>query len=118
VRLVIIGTIVVIVPFFTLLLFKTLVLLTPVFDPAACISTANDVTQISVIPASPSAAFLRWSETACQVPVWTLLVVMIMTPCLVITVECRVHHSCYVHHRLESLDVSSNFMIVFWQEGS
>jgi hypothetical protein len=40
VRLVIIGTIVVIVPFFTPLLFKALVLLMPVFDVAMCISDA------------------------------------------------------------------------------
>jgi hypothetical protein len=40
VRLVIIGTIVVIVPFFMLLLFKVLVLLMPVFNPSVCISTA------------------------------------------------------------------------------
>jgi hypothetical protein len=40
VRLVIIGTIVVIVPFFTPLLFKALVLLMPVFDAAMCISDA------------------------------------------------------------------------------
>jgi hypothetical protein len=108
VRLVIIGTIVVIVPFFALLLFKTLVLLTLVFDLVACISAVDDVAQISVIPVSPSATFLRWSETACRVPVRTLLVVMIMTPCLIITVECRVRHVSYIQHCLESLHMSSN----------
>jgi hypothetical protein len=41
VSLVLIGTIVVIVPFFTLLLFKVLVLLTLVFNPAACFSTGG-----------------------------------------------------------------------------
>jgi hypothetical protein len=44
VRLVKIGTIVVIVPFFTLLLFKTLVLLAPIFNLTMCIPTADDVT--------------------------------------------------------------------------
>jgi hypothetical protein len=58
VRLVIIGTIVVIVPFFAPLLFKTLTLPMPDFDLATCISTMDDVGQISVIPVSPSAAFL------------------------------------------------------------
>jgi hypothetical protein len=67
-RLVIIGTIVVIVPFFALLLFKMLALLMLVFYLTACISAADDIMQISVILASPSAAFLRWSETACRVP--------------------------------------------------
>jgi hypothetical protein len=53
VRLVIIGTIVVIVPFFMLLLFKALTLVMPVFNLAA-----NDVTQISIIPVLSSTAFL------------------------------------------------------------
>jgi hypothetical protein len=65
VRLVIIRTIVVIIPFFALLQFKTLVLLMLVFYPAAYISAMDDVAQISVISVSPSASFLRWSETAC-----------------------------------------------------
>jgi hypothetical protein len=116
-RVVIIGTIVVIVPFFAPLLSKTLTLLTPVFDLATCISAADDIMQISVNQVLPSAAFLWWSETAGRVPVRTLLVVMIMTLCIVITVECRVHHGCCVQHRLESLHVSSNFWIVFWQVG-
>jgi hypothetical protein len=64
VRLVIIGTIVVIVPFFAPLQFKMITLLTPVFDPAACISTADDVMQISIILVLPSTAFLQCSETA------------------------------------------------------
>jgi hypothetical protein len=63
-RLVIIGTVIVIIPFFTLLLFKMLVLLTSAFDLTMCISDVDDVMQISVISVSPSAAFLRWSETA------------------------------------------------------
>jgi hypothetical protein len=117
VRLVVIETIVVIVPYFVLLLFKTLTLLAPVFVLVACISTTDDVMQISVIPVSPSSAFLRWSETACRVPMQTLWVVMIMTLCLIITVECRVHHDCCVQHHLDLLHVSSNFLIVFWQVG-
>jgi hypothetical protein len=59
VRLVVIGTIVVIVPFFTLLFFKKLTLLMLVFDLEACISSVDDISQISVIQASPSAAFLQ-----------------------------------------------------------
>jgi hypothetical protein len=117
VRLVIIGTIVVIVPFFTPLLFKMLTLLMPVFYSSTCISTVDDIAQISVILISPSVAFLRWSETACRVPVRTLLVVMIMTPCPVNMVEYWVHHGCCAQHRLESRHVSSNFLIVFWQVG-
>jgi hypothetical protein len=65
VRLVIIGTVVIIVPFFTLLLFKALALPTLVFNLVVFISTADDVAQLSVVPVSSSTAFLRWSETAC-----------------------------------------------------
>jgi hypothetical protein len=65
VRLVIIGTIVVIVPFFMLLLFKALTLLMPIFNLVVHISTANDVMQISVLPVSSSAMFLRWGDTSC-----------------------------------------------------
>jgi hypothetical protein len=64
VRLVIIGRIIVIVPLFTSLLFKALMLLTLVFYPATCIFAADDVTQVSVISVLPSATFLWWSETA------------------------------------------------------
>jgi hypothetical protein len=49
VMLVIIGTVVIIVPFFTLLLFKAHVLLTSVFNPAMCISAPDDVAQILVV---------------------------------------------------------------------
>jgi hypothetical protein len=66
VRFIIIGTIVIIVHFFTLLLFEALVLLMPVFDLAACISTVDVVAQFSVILVSSSAVFLLWSETTCR----------------------------------------------------
>jgi hypothetical protein len=117
VMLVVIGTIVVIVPFFTLLLFKALTLLAPIFNPVACISTADDVAQISVILVSFLDAFLRWSETTCRVPMRTLSVVRLVTPCFVITVECRVHHGCCVQHRLEALHVRVEFFVIFWQVG-
>jgi hypothetical protein len=55
VRLVMIGTIVIVIPFFTLLLFEALAVL---FD-----STVDDVMQISIIPVPSSTVFLQWSET-------------------------------------------------------
>jgi hypothetical protein len=112
VRLVVIGTKKIIVPLFTLLLFKALTLLTPVFDLATSIFATDDVTQVSVIPISPLAAFLRLSETASQVPVRTLLVVKLLTPCFIITVECQVNHGCCVQHHLEVLHMCINFFIV------
>jgi hypothetical protein len=116
-RLVIIGTVVVIVPFFTLLLFKVLVLLPSVFNPAACISAADDITQISIILISSSAAFLWWSETASRVNIRTLLVVMLVTSCFIIMVECWVNHGCCVQHHLEALYVCVDFFLVLWQVG-
>jgi hypothetical protein len=50
-----IGTIVIVIPFFTLLLFEALALL---FD-----STVDDIMQISIIPVPSSTVFLQWSET-------------------------------------------------------
>jgi hypothetical protein len=112
VRLVVIGTKKIIVPLFTLLLFKALTLLTPVFDLATSIFATDDVTQVSIIPVSPSAAFLRLSETASQVPVRTLLVVKLLTPCFIITVECQVNHGCCVQHHRQVLHMCINFFIV------
>jgi hypothetical protein len=48
-RLVIVRTIVIIIPFFTSLLFKALTLVTPVFNPTTCISAADDIAKILVI---------------------------------------------------------------------
>jgi hypothetical protein len=114
VRLVIIGTIVVIVPFFTLHLFKALALRTPIFYPALCISTADDVAQIFIIPVSSLAVFLWWSETACRVSLRTLSVVKLMTPCFIIMVEYLVNYGFCVKHRLEALHVCIDFFIVLW----
>jgi hypothetical protein len=43
VRLDVIGIIIIMVPLFTLLLFKALVLLTPIFDPPACIFAMDNI---------------------------------------------------------------------------
>jgi hypothetical protein len=95
VRLVVEGTIIVIVPLITSFLLNTLTLLTPVVNPVVCISVVDDVAQISVIPILLSAVFLRWSETAGRVPTQTLSVVQLMTPYFAITIEGRVNHgSC------------------------
>jgi hypothetical protein len=112
VRLVIIGIVVVIVAFFTLLQFKALALLSSGFNLTVCISVADDVVKISVIPIPSSVVFLWWSETASQVPMRTLLVVMLVTPCFVVMVECRVNNGCCVQHHLEVLHVCVDFFIV------
>jgi hypothetical protein len=117
VRLVVEGTIIVIVPLITSFLLNALTLLAPVVNPIVCISTTDDIAQISVIPIPPSAAFLQLSETVDRVPTWTLSVVKIVTPYFTVTVEDRVNHGCYVQHRLEALYMRIDFFIVFRQVG-
>jgi hypothetical protein len=107
-RLVIIGTKIVIVPLFTSLLFKVLTLLTSVFDPAVFIFAMVDVTQVSIFPALCSSSGVR----LLRVLVWTLLVVKLMTPCFIITVEGQINHDCCIQHRLEALHVCIKFFIV------
>jgi hypothetical protein len=62
VRLVIVGTIIIIVPLIALFLFHALLLSVPIFDPIACISVVDDITQVTVVPTMPSAVFLWWSD--------------------------------------------------------
>jgi hypothetical protein len=96
VRLVIGRTIIIIVPLIMSLLLIALRLLAPVIDPATCISTADDVAQVSVILVTALAMLLRWSEAAVRVPTQTLPVVKLMTPYFTTTVEDRVNHGCYI----------------------
>jgi hypothetical protein len=115
VRLVIKGSIIGIVPLITSFLLNALTLLVSVVNSIACISAADGATQISDIPIPPSVAFLRWSETAGRVPMWTLSVVRLMTPYFTVTVEDRVNHGCCVQYRLEALYMCIDFFIVFRQ---
>jgi hypothetical protein len=68
VRLVIVGTTIIIVPLIALFLFHVLSLSTPIFDPITCISVATDVTQVTIVPTTPSVTLLRWSDAASWVP--------------------------------------------------
>jgi hypothetical protein len=61
VKLVIVGTIIIIVLIASCLL-HALSLLVLVFDLVTCISTADDIMQVIVISIMPSAALLLWSE--------------------------------------------------------
>jgi hypothetical protein len=92
-------------------------LLVPVFDPTACISVVDDVTQILVISIMHSVALLQWSETVGRVPVWTLPVVRLITLDSVVAVENQVHHGCCIQHRVEALYRRVDFFIVFRQVG-
>jgi hypothetical protein len=92
VRLVIEGTTIVIVPLITSFLLNTLTLLAPDVNWVTCIFVVDDVAQISVILIPPLAMFLWWSETAGQVPAWTLSLVKLVTPYSAFTIEDWVNH--------------------------
>jgi hypothetical protein len=62
VRLVIVGTVIIIVPLIALFLFHVLLLSVPIFDPIACISVVDDIAQVTVVPTMPSAVYLWWSD--------------------------------------------------------
>jgi hypothetical protein len=63
VRLVIEGTIIVIIPHIMAFLLSVLMLLALVVNPVACISVTDDIMQVLVILIPPSATLLQWSET-------------------------------------------------------
>jgi hypothetical protein len=73
-RLVIVGAIIVIVPLLSLLLLVTLPISASVFNPIACISATNDITQVAVVSPMPSTVLLRWGDAAGRVPTGTTLV--------------------------------------------
>jgi hypothetical protein len=58
VRLVGERTIVILVPFIASLLLNALSLLASVFYPSVCISAADDIVQVSIIPITPSVGLL------------------------------------------------------------
>jgi hypothetical protein len=86
VRLFVEGTIIIRVPFITLFPLKAFLLLVLAFYPVVRISTVDGVTQITIIPITPSVTLLRWCETADRVHVGTLPVVKLMTTGFIIAV--------------------------------
>jgi hypothetical protein len=115
VGLVVVGSIVVIVPLLASLAFDAVSLLALVFDPATCISVADNIAQVFVVPIS--VVLLSGSDATGRVPAQTLVVVRVLTPPSVSTTRSQVnHHSC-VQHRLEALDPHVDLLIVFRQQG-
>jgi hypothetical protein len=94
VRLVIEGTIIVIV--LVIMLFIVLPLSVPVLNLTLCMSAADDVAQVTVVSATPLAVLLWWSDVAVRVPMGTLSVVIFVTPISVIPVMSWIHHGCCV----------------------
>jgi hypothetical protein len=112
VRLVIEGTIVITVPFIVSFLFDAFSLLAVVFNSVVCISAVDHVTQVSVIPISLSAVFLRWSGTTSQVPMRTLSVVKLLTRDTVVAVETWVRDCGCIQPCLEVVNMCIDFFII------
>jgi hypothetical protein len=68
----------------------------PVFNLTTCISTMDDIMQVTVVPGMPSAAPLRWTDAAGGVPMGTLPVVIFMTPVSILPVVDWIRYGCYV----------------------
>jgi hypothetical protein len=64
VRFVIVGAIIIIIPLVALFLFHALSLSTPIFNLTTCISVVDDIAEVTVVPTTPSAAPLQWSDAA------------------------------------------------------
>jgi hypothetical protein len=116
-RLVVVRTIIIIVPFIALFLLFTLPISASVFNSTMCISTVDDVVQVIVVSIVSSAALLWWSDAAGQVPTRTLPVVIIMTPISILMVIDWICYYCRVQHRLESLDVHIDLFVIFSKMG-
>jgi hypothetical protein len=96
VRLVILGAIIVIVPFIALLLLVTLPLLALVLNLAVCISAADDVAQDTVVFVAPTTVLLWWSDAAGRVPMGTVPVVIFVTLIFVLLAVDRICYSCCI----------------------
>jgi hypothetical protein len=86
VRLVIVRTIIIKVPFIVLFLLFTLPSLAVVFYSATCISATDDIMQVAVVSVTSSAVLLLWSDATGRIPMKTLLLVIIMTPVSILLV--------------------------------
>jgi hypothetical protein len=113
VRLVKVRTIIIIVSLIALFLLDALSLSVPFFDPTACISVTDDVTQVVVVPTILSTALLQWSDSTSRVPTGTLLVVRLMTLVSILMTVDWIHHGCCVQHHLQELDMRADFFIIF-----
>jgi hypothetical protein len=110
VRMVIVGAIVISVPLVVLFQFITHSISASSFDPAACISTTDDVMQVVVVLTMA----LRWSDAAGRVPPGTPPVVIIVTPVSILLIMGWVSYHCCVQHRLDALNMRIDFLITLW----
>jgi hypothetical protein len=110
-RLVVVRNIIIIVPFIALFLLFTLPISAPVFNPAMCISGADDVAQVAVVSVASSVALLPWSDAG-RVPTKAFPVVIIMTPVSVLLVIDWICNHCCVQHCLEPLNMRVDLFII------
>jgi hypothetical protein len=115
VMLVIVWATIIIVPLLALLLLGMLPIFAPIFNPAMCISTVDDIMQVSVIPAMPLIVLLWWSDAAGRVRTGTVPVVIFVTPIFVPLVMDCIRYGCCILHRLEAFDMLIDFFIIFGQ---
>jgi hypothetical protein len=107
----------IIVPLIALFLLITLPISVPVFDPATCISSADDVAQVVVVSTTLLSMLLQWSHAAARLPMRTLPVVIFVTLVSVVMIVDWVCYRCSVQHGLEVFNMCIDFLIIFWQVG-
>jgi hypothetical protein len=117
-RLIVEGTVIVIVPLLVLFMLDVALHLAPVYNLVACISIVYNITQVLVILVSSSAMLLWGSETTGRAPMWALAVVKVLTPHSISMFGNRVHHSNHVQHCLVALNLRVDLLVVLRQEGS
>jgi hypothetical protein len=115
VGLVVVGAIVIAVPFLASFVLDAVSLLAPVFNSVAHVSIVDDITQVSPVPIS--IALLWWSDVASRVPMLAWAVVSVLTPPSVSMFRGRVLNDSYIHHGLEVLNLRIDLFIVFRQQG-
>jgi hypothetical protein len=115
VGLVIVGVIIITVPFLASFALDAVSLLALVFDPVTCISIANNIAQVPFILIS--VVLLRGSDAAGRVPTWSLVVVTVLAQPFVSALWVRVLHGSCIQHGLQALDLRVGILIVLRQQG-
>jgi hypothetical protein len=117
VRVIVVRTIIIIVPFVTSFTFDVISFLAPVFNSVEHISATDNITQVPVVLVLFSTVLLQGSDVAGRVSAWALAVVRILTLTPVSMCKGRVNHGRCVQHCLEALDLRIDLLAIFRQQG-
>jgi hypothetical protein len=117
VRLVVVRTTIIIVPFLTLFLLLTLSISSLAFDSAVCITGVDDVVYITGVSVVSSDTLPMCSDAAGRVPTKTLPVVTVMTPVTALLVVDRILYHRHVQHCLEPLNMRIDLFIILGEMG-